>query len=284
MTGGSATNASQRLVLAIVTLVVATGGGSGGAGRGRGQLGPYTVSAHQFARHGAGMLGGSGEEGGGIIEEPAAVVRAAVVHEAGVGTSLEGSATSGSGGEHDHHEAEANEASAEQQQQQQQLPQEESNNSRSLSGVGRRRYGKRPRRETFASSPGLHRVDVVGGTRRRQKHSGRVAGETLQHARWDGGRCWFDEIGRPRCQANVFLFGVSKCGESGERSLSHSSSAHHTQGWAPPSRTCWFRVSRAEGDGQQQQKQVAVGSEYEYPILKQRKHLVRRYDSFIRYS
>lgn len=30
---------------------------------------------------------------------------------------------------------------------------------------------------------------------------------------WHGGRCWVDTSGRHRCQANVFLFGVSKCGE-----------------------------------------------------------------------
>ncbi|CAN0278211.1 unnamed protein product, partial [Hapterophycus canaliculatus] len=31
-------------------------------------------------------------------------------------------------------------------------------------------------------------------------------------AGWHGKRCWVDPSGRRRCQANVFLFGVSKCG------------------------------------------------------------------------
>lgn len=237
MAGGSAARAS-RLALAIVTLVVAGGGRSGGAGRGGGKLGSDTVSAHRLTRHSADVLGRGEEEGTGkgglVLEEPATVAaaRAPVVHETDEGFSVEGGVTSGA--EHDH-EVEAKEAGAEQAQQQR-LPQEE-NTSRSLASVGRRRYGKRPRRETYASSPGLHGFDV-GSVRQSQNHpGGRVAGEALQHARWDGDRCWFDEIGRPRCQANVFLFGVSKCGESGERKResaeSRSSSTHHTYSRAP---------------------------------------------------
>ena len=177
-----------------------------------------------------------------MLEEPATVAaaRAPVVHETDEGFSVEGGATSGA--EHDQ-EVEAKEAGAEQAQQQR-LPQEE-NTSRSLASVGRRRYGKRPRRENYAPSPGLHGFDV-GSVRQSQNHpGGRVAGEALRHARWDGDRCWFDEIGRPRCQANVFLFGLSKCGESGERegererereresAESRSSSTHHTYSRAP---------------------------------------------------
>eukprot|EP00752_Nemacystus_decipiens_P004330 g3955.t1 len=240
MAGGSTVNNKARLfILAIVSLVMAGGVGVED-GRGSGELGPDTVRAQRLTPYFPGVHGGYDEEkeeeeeeragsrAGGILkEEPAtrlAVARAPVVHEAGEDVFVEGrrrGATPEPGGESEV-EAEEKGAAAEHQHQQQQqqyqqqqlqlLRQQEIEN-RLLAHAGRRRYGKRPRRrQAYASSPGVHSIDA-GSIGPSQNH-GRVTGEALQHARWGAGRCWFDETGLQRCQANVFLFGVSKCGTS----------------------------------------------------------------------
>ena len=233
MTGGLTTNTS-RLVLAMISLVAASG--VGGAGPGGGKLSPNNASAHQLTRHGSTGAGRGPEEGeektgtGGSTHEemtPTAVVaavRAPVAQEASVGGHVvEGSRATLEFGLSQDHEVEGQGEA-----QQPQLSRQK-DASRLIANVGReRRYGKRPRRrQTYASSPGLHSVDVGASTRQK------IMGEALQHARWSGGRCWLDEMGRQRCQANVFLFGVSKCGESGERAWSRSSRVCHTLGAFP---------------------------------------------------
>ncbi|CAM9239969.1 unnamed protein product [Scytosiphon promiscuus] len=69
------------------------------------------------------------------------------------------------------------------------------------------------------SSSGV--VDGVVGRRslpeiliRSREPSGSLDGghDDAEGAAWRGGRCWTDPSGQGRCQANVFLFGVSKCG------------------------------------------------------------------------
>lgn len=225
MAGRPTINAS-RVALAMVALGVACGGGGGWLCRGSGHLGPSTVSAQQWADS-RGVLGEPEErtENGLAEPPPAAVVveQALVAHSAEVDGVVQDSVdlVHRSGVKEGRQEA-GKEAASDQQQPQRQPRQEETTNRlpayvarrRKPEKLSRRRQGGReasssesPAGAALLSGNSIN-VDSI-----RKHHYGRVEGEALEHATWPSDRCWLDKGDQSRCQANVFLFGVSKCGE-----------------------------------------------------------------------